>query len=43
MLIATTYFEGTFAKINTWGLYICECDNCRGCRVGIRWQRKIFI
>jgi hypothetical protein len=25
------------------GAYICGCDNCRGCRVGIRWQNKVLI
>jgi hypothetical protein len=25
------------------GAYICGCDNCRGCRVGIRWQSKVII
>lgn len=23
--------------------YTCGCQNCKGCKVGIRWQSQVFI
>ncbi len=23
--------------------YICGCQNCKRCKVGIRWQSQVFI